>query len=187
MSMVFQLPHCVEKAAFPLPQKVTGRMKTPWAEHQVQTAVNYSRSNPLLSWFVGGLNFQIEHHLFPRICHVHYAALAPLVEKTCQEFGINYQANETFRSAIASHFRWLRRMGPPALYKESLHQPTEARFSTRTWLIAPPTKYKEDISNIIEQSPLLSPGKEICCMQEKCPNEQFGCGSAEWTEAVSDD
>lgn len=87
MSMVFQLPHCVEKAAFPLPQNVTGRMKTHWAKHQVQTAVNYSRSNPLLSWFVGGLNLQIEHHLFPRICHVHYAALAPLVEKTCQEYG----------------------------------------------------------------------------------------------------
>jgi linoleoyl-CoA desaturase len=110
----------VEKAAFPLPQKVTGRMKTPWAEHQVQTAVNYARSNPLLSWFVGGLNFQIEHHLFPRICHLHYPALAPLVEKTCQEFGINYQANETFRSAIASHFRWLRKMGVPGAVQGEL-------------------------------------------------------------------
>jgi len=111
MSMAFQLPHCAENAAFPLPQPETGRMETPWAVHQVQTTVNYARGNRLLSWFVGGLNFQIEHHLFPRVCHVHYAAIAPLVEQTCAEFGVNYQANETFRSAIASHFRWLRKMG----------------------------------------------------------------------------
>ena len=63
--MVFQLPHCVEKAAFPMPQADTGRMETPWAVHQVQTTVDYGRGNRLLSWYVGGLNFQIEHHLFP--------------------------------------------------------------------------------------------------------------------------
>jgi linoleoyl-CoA desaturase len=113
LSMVFQLPHCAEKAAFPLPHADTGRMETPWAVHQVQTTVNYARGNRLLSWYVGGLNFQIEHHLFPRICHVNYSALAPLVEQTCQEFGVIYQANETFRSALASHFRWLRKMGMP--------------------------------------------------------------------------
>jgi linoleoyl-CoA desaturase len=113
MSLAFQLPHCAENAAFPLPDQDTGRLETPWAVHQVQTTVNYARGNRLLSWFVGGLNFQIEHHLFPRICHIHYAALAPLVEQTCAEFDVNYQANETFRSAIASHFRWLRRMGMP--------------------------------------------------------------------------
>jgi linoleoyl-CoA desaturase len=113
LSLVFQLPHCAEQAAFPLPQADTGRMETPWAVHQVQTTVNYARGNRLLSWYVGGLNFQIEHHLFPRICHVNYAAIAPLVEQTCREFGVDYQANETFRSAIASHFRWLRRMGLP--------------------------------------------------------------------------
>ncbi len=122
LSMVFQLPHCVEKAAFPLPQAETGRMETPWAVHQVQTTVDYCRSNRLLSWYVGGLNFQIEHHLFPRICHVHYPALAPLVERTCQEFGVGYQANATFRSAIASHFRWLRKMGTPGTVQEELPQ-----------------------------------------------------------------
>jgi linoleoyl-CoA desaturase len=113
LAMVFQLPHCVERAAFPIPQPDTGRMEVPWAEHQVQTTVDYARGNRLLSWYVGGLNFQIEHHLFPRICHVHYAALAPIVEQACREFGINYQANETLSSAIASHYRWLRTMGTP--------------------------------------------------------------------------
>jgi linoleoyl-CoA desaturase len=108
--MIFQLPHCVERAAFPLPAPGTGRMESHWAKHQVQTTVNYAPRNRLLSWFVGGLNFQIEHHLFPRICHIHYPALAPLVKQTCQEFGIDYQANETFRSAIAAHYSWLRKL-----------------------------------------------------------------------------
>lgn len=113
LSMVFQLPHCAENAAFPMPRADTGRIDAPWAVHQVQTTVDYGRGNRLLSWYVGGLNFQIEHHLFPRICHIHYPALSPLVEQTCHEFGVNYQANETFRAAIASHYRWLRRMGMP--------------------------------------------------------------------------
>lgn len=113
LSMIFQLPHCVEKAAFPMPEPDTDRIEAPWAVHQVQTTVNYANCNRLLSWYVGGLNFQIEHHLFPRICHVHYSALALIVEQTCHEFGVNYQANETFRSALASHYRWLRRLGRP--------------------------------------------------------------------------
>ena len=90
LSVVFQLAHCVEEAAFPLPRQDTGRMETGWAVHQVESTVDFARRNRLLSWFIGGLNFQIEHHLFPRICHVHYPALAPLVEETCREFGLQY-------------------------------------------------------------------------------------------------
>ncbi len=111
LSVVFQLAHCVEEAAFPLPRPDTGRMETAWAAHQVEVTVDFARGNRLLSWFIGGLNFQIEHHLFPRICHVHYRALAPLVEETCREFGLEYVAHETFLAGVASHFRWLRRMG----------------------------------------------------------------------------
>jgi linoleoyl-CoA desaturase len=111
LSVVFQLAHCVEEAGFPLPREDTGRMEAAWAVHQVETTVDFARGNRLLSWFIGGLNFQIEHHLFPRICHVHYPALAPLVEETCREFGLRYVAHDTFRGAVASHFRWLRRMG----------------------------------------------------------------------------
>ncbi len=111
LSIVFQLAHCVEEAGFPMPREDTGRMDTSWAVHQVQTTIDFARRNRFLSWFVGGLNFQIEHHLFPQICHVHYAALAPLVEQTCREFGLPYMAHETFRAGVASHFRWLRRMG----------------------------------------------------------------------------
>jgi linoleoyl-CoA desaturase len=144
LSVVFQLAHCVEQAAFPLPQPGTSRMEMPWSVHQVQTTVDYARENRLLSWFVGGLNFQIEHHLFPRICHVHYAALAPLVEQTCQEFGVNYQANMTFRSAIASHFRWLLRMGMPGTVQAKPARLNEkASLATKHELIAPATKINQ--------------------------------------------
>lgn len=113
LSIVFQLAHCVEEATFPVPSQDTGRIESAWAVHQVETTVDFARRSRLLSWFIGGLNFQIEHHLFPQICHVHYAALAKLVEETCKEFRVRYMAYETFPSALASHFRWLRRMGMP--------------------------------------------------------------------------
>jgi linoleoyl-CoA desaturase len=112
LSVVFQLAHCVEEAVFPLPDE-KGKMQTDWAVHQVQTTVDFARRNRFLSWFLGGLNFQIEHHLFHRICHVHYPALSKVVEETCKEFGIRYTANKTFFSAVASHFRWIHRMGQP--------------------------------------------------------------------------
>lgn len=111
LSVVFQLAHCVENATFPMPHEETGRMDAGWSVHQVETTVDFARENRVLSWFIGGLNFQIEHHLFPRICHIHYHRLAPLVETTCREFGVNYTNHISFSAAVTSHFRWLRRMG----------------------------------------------------------------------------
>jgi linoleoyl-CoA desaturase len=116
LSVVFQLAHCVGEAEFPSPVYVEGvgeRMQTDWAIHQVQTTVDFARGNRLLCWFVGGLNFQIEHHLFHKICHIHYPALSKLVEETCHEFGVRYAAQKTFVSAVASHFHWLVEMGKP--------------------------------------------------------------------------
>lgn len=111
LSVVFQLAHCVEEAEFPEPNEDTARMESDWAVHQVQTTVDFARSNRILSWLIGGLNFQIEHHLFPHICHTHYPAIAPLVEQTCHEFGLRYTAQPTLRAGLVSHYRWLRRMG----------------------------------------------------------------------------
>jgi len=113
LSVVFQLAHCVEDANFPMPQPDTGRIENAWAIHQAETTVDFARRSPLACWLLGGLNFQIEHHLFPRICHVNYPALSKVVEATCREFGVKYVAHETFRASLASHFRWLRRMGKP--------------------------------------------------------------------------
>ena len=82
-----------------------------WAAHQVRTTVDFARGSRLLTWYLGGLNHQIEHHLFPRVCHVHYPALSPIVERACLDFGLPYSVHETLSGAISSHFRWLRRMG----------------------------------------------------------------------------
>ncbi len=113
LSVVFQLAHCVEEAEFPLPRTDTGRMESAWAEHQVQTTVDFAPRNRILTWYIGGLNHQVEHHLFPQICHMHYPALASLVEQTCRQFGLRYAVNPTLPAAVRSHFRWLRRMGRP--------------------------------------------------------------------------
>lgn len=113
LSVVFQLAHCVEDADFPLPSGGTGRIENSWAVHQVETTVDFARKNRLVAWLTGGLNYQVEHHLFPRICHVNYPAISKLVEETCREFEIKYTVHETFFAGVASHFRWLRRMGLP--------------------------------------------------------------------------
>jgi linoleoyl-CoA desaturase len=117
LSVVFQLAHCVGEADFPAPVHApdgSERMETEWAVHQVQTTVDFARGNRVLCWFLGGLNFQIEHHLFSRICHVHYPALSKVVEETCREFGVRYAAHKSFLAAVASHLRWLVLMGRPA-------------------------------------------------------------------------
>ena len=114
LSVVFQMAHCVEEARFPEPPPESQRLPCAWAVHQVQTTVDFARGNRLLAWYLGGLNFQIEHHLFTKICHVHYPDLAPIVEKTCADFGVRYAAHEKFSDALASHFRWLRRLGHEA-------------------------------------------------------------------------
>jgi linoleoyl-CoA desaturase len=111
LSVVFQLAHIVEEASFPQPDLETGRLEASFAEHQLSTTVDFARGNRLLSWYVGGLNFQIEHHLFPRVCHVHYPKIARLVERSCRKAGIEYLSNPSVRVAIASHYRWLKAMG----------------------------------------------------------------------------
>jgi len=116
LSVVFQLAHCVEAADFPMPvvtEQGGSRVENSWATHQVLTTANFARSNRVLSWFLGGLNFQVEHHLFHKICHIHYPALSKVVEQVCDEFGVRYNANKSFLSALRSHFRWLVLMGRP--------------------------------------------------------------------------
>jgi len=113
LSVMFQAAHCVEEAEFPLPREDTGRIERAWAIHQADTTVDFARRSRVVTWLVGGLNFQIEHHLLPRISHVNYPAISRLVEETCRDFGIKYVEHRSFRAGMASHFRWLRRMGRP--------------------------------------------------------------------------
>lgn len=126
LSIVFQLAHVVHEAQFPMPIPAgegAVRMETDWAVHQVQTTVDFARRNRVLSWFLGGLNFQIEHHLLSRICHVHYPALSHVVEEVCHEFGIQYNAHRTFWSALASHARWVVLMGRPVPVTDEIAPP----------------------------------------------------------------
>lgn len=104
LSVVFQLAHCVEETSF---KNAENRMGD-WAIHQVETTTNFARRSRLLTWYFGGLNYQIEHHLFPKICHLHYPALSPLVEQICVKFGVRYSSQETFSAALGSHYRLLR-------------------------------------------------------------------------------
>ncbi len=110
-SVVFQLAHCVEETSFPRPPLPGERLPSAWPVHQVETTVDFAQGNRALSWYLGGLNFQIEHHLFPRICHVHYPTIAPMVRKVCADFEIRYVTHETFTGALKSHFRWIRHLG----------------------------------------------------------------------------
>jgi len=108
LSFVFQMAHVVEGAGQP---ERESNMPTDWFVHQLNTTSDFARNNRLLSWYVGGLNFQIEHHLFPNICHIHYKKIAPIVEQTALEYGFTYNLKPTFRSALLSHFHRLKQLG----------------------------------------------------------------------------
>jgi linoleoyl-CoA desaturase len=110
LTVIFQLAHTVEGTTHPLPDD-SGTIENSWAIHQMNTTVNFSRHDKFISWYVGGLNFQVEHHLFPTICHVHYPQISHIVKATAEEFGIPYMENLTFRDAINSHVNTLRRFG----------------------------------------------------------------------------
>jgi linoleoyl-CoA desaturase len=113
ISVVFQLAHCVEEAEFVPPPGPEEVIQNEWAAHQVETTVNFSPKSRLITWFVGGLNYQIEHHLFPSISHVHYPALAPIVAEVCRKHGVRHYTHPTLLSALASHYGWLREMARP--------------------------------------------------------------------------
>ncbi len=113
LATVFQLAHCVDEAHFSSVEEMRTGEPRNWAVHQVETTVDFATGNRLLSWYLGGLNFQVEHHLFPKVCHVHYPQLFAVVRETCDEFGVTHSAQPSVRAALASHARWLRRMGRP--------------------------------------------------------------------------
>jgi len=114
LTLVFQLAHTVEGTDHPMPD-AKGVIADDWAAHQMRTTVDFSPGNPVIGWYVGGLNYQVEHHLFPRVSHVHYPAIAPIVERTAREFGLPYNVNRTLIEALRSHFALLRRIGLPSL------------------------------------------------------------------------
>jgi linoleoyl-CoA desaturase len=112
ISVVFQLAHVVPDMEFPLPDS-KGNIEDDWAVHQLRTTANFAKNNKLVTWFVGGLNHQIEHHLFPTICHVHYTEISKIVKSTAKEFNVPYMEIKTFRAAIMLHAKELKMLGQP--------------------------------------------------------------------------
>jgi len=113
MALVFQLAHVVETTAFVDAWELEGKMalEDAWAIHQLRTTSNFSTNSKLVSWFVGGLNFQIEHHLFPKVSHVHYPAISKIVQRVANQHNIKYNNIPTFGSAVASHFKTMKLFG----------------------------------------------------------------------------
>ena len=110
LACVFQPAHVVPETDYPVPDE-QGNMENHWAIHQLLTTTNFAPSSKIFSWFVGGLNYQIEHHLFPNVCHVHYRKLSEIVKKTAKEFSLPYYTQPSFLKALIQHGRMLYKLG----------------------------------------------------------------------------
>lgn len=113
LALIFQPAHVVDLTEFPLPDD-KGNMQDDWATHQLKTTTNFAQKSWLFSWFVGGLNFQVEHHLFPNICHIHYKKIAPIIKQTALEFNLPYYSKKTFLGALVAHAKLLYQLGQPS-------------------------------------------------------------------------
>jgi linoleoyl-CoA desaturase len=113
LGLVFQLAHVVEGTDFPVPNAL-GQVEEAWADHQMRTTANFAPDSRLASFLLGGLNRQIEHHLFPKVCHIHYPAISGIVRTTAREFDLPYIESPTFTLALQSHYRMLKKFGREA-------------------------------------------------------------------------
>jgi linoleoyl-CoA desaturase len=114
LALIFQPAHVIEETNFPLPDS-TGNMENDWAVHQLYTTANFAPGSRIFSWFIGGLNYQVEHHLFPSICHIHYRKISEIVKETAAEFNLPYHEKQNFIVALLSHARTLIRLGKPEM------------------------------------------------------------------------
>ncbi|MEO5980195.1 MAG: acyl-CoA desaturase [Chryseolinea sp.] len=110
LAMIFQPAHVVDGTEYPDPDE-SGQMENSWAIHQLRTTTNFAQRSKIFSWYVGGLNLQVEHHLFPNICHVHYRKISGIVKKTAEEFNLPYKSYKTFSGAIVGHAKLLKVLG----------------------------------------------------------------------------
>ncbi len=114
ISIIFQLAHVVEATEFPAMDGGSKKMQE-WALHQVSTTANFATTNKIWFWLLGGLNFQIEHHLFPWVSHIHYPQISRIVKETCAEYNIVYNEYSSILKALASHLLYLKRLGRSSL------------------------------------------------------------------------
>ncbi len=110
LALIFQAAHVLEETEFFVADE-NNSVENNWAIHQMKTTANFANGSRLFSWFIGGLNYQVEHHLFPNICHVHYRALSKIVKETAEEYNVPYHSHTTFLGALKSHFALLHSLG----------------------------------------------------------------------------
>lgn len=116
LGLVFQLAHVVEGTDFPYPNE-KGNIEEAWAVHQMRTTANFARKSKIAEFLCGGLNMQVEHHLFPKVCHIHYRKLSEIVKATAEEFNVPYIEQPSFYSALKSHYKILKQMGRDAYFQ----------------------------------------------------------------------
>jgi linoleoyl-CoA desaturase len=102
---------------FPMPTE-EGNIETSWMVHQMETTANFSRNNPFITWYVGGLNYQIEHHLFPKICSIHYPAISNIVKEVAEKYGVSYHYQNSLGKALKSHYKMLKQLSKPEVTPE---------------------------------------------------------------------
>ena len=110
LALVFQPAHVTLETDF-FHVEENQSMENSWAVHEMRTTSNFAMDNRLFTWFIGGLNFQVEHHLFPHVCHVHYKDISSIVQQTAREFKVPYHSHKTFYDALKSHFKTLHQLG----------------------------------------------------------------------------
>lgn len=110
MGVIFQLAHAVEETD-QLKHDGRGGIEASWAIHQMRTTNNFAMNNRFITWYVGGLNFQVEHHLFPRVCSIHYPAISKILQRTASQYHVPYHYHENFSDALRSHYRYLKKLG----------------------------------------------------------------------------
>jgi linoleoyl-CoA desaturase len=111
------LEHCFpigtysRRCFFPVADVETNKFEDEFATHQIKTTANFGTGSKTISWLVGGLNFQVEHHLFPKISHIHYPSISKIVKKVCEEYQLKYIEYKTMWGAVMAHIRFLKQMG----------------------------------------------------------------------------
>jgi len=106
LAVVFQLAHLTPDMEFG-----GVRAGDDWALHQIRTTADFATSSRLVTWFAGGLNHQIEHHLFPNVAHTHYTGLRPIVRTAAEREGLRCHDLGGVFSAVRQHFVFLKALG----------------------------------------------------------------------------
>lgn len=110
LACIFQPAHVMESSSYPLPSE-DRKIETNWAAHQVLNTTNFAPKSKITSWFMGGLNYQIEHHLFPHVCHIHYPKLSRIVKEIAERHNIPYNVQPTVWAALMEHAKMLKMLG----------------------------------------------------------------------------